>query len=209
MTIPERLQKKISPEESKKLFFSSDSHFHHSNIIKYCGRPFETAEDMNTALVENWNSVIGPDDHVYHLGDFCFGNVEKWNQFLEPGVLNGHIHLIIGNHDMERLFRDGMNLERFEEITFQKCLSVDRWLVYLNHFPFLDFSGNFDRNVMQLYGHTHEGPNNGCTMNNERLSMVQWNQYNVGVDNNDYKPVSWETVLSKIIERKNAELGWG
>ena len=87
---------KINPEDVGKIFFTSDTHFFHKNIIKYCNRPFGSVEEMNEALVANWNSVVGPDDHVYHLGDFCFGNVEKWNWCLEPGRLNGHIHLILG-----------------------------------------------------------------------------------------------------------------
>ena len=153
---------------------------------------------MNEALVKNWNSVIGPEDHVYHLGDFCFGNVEKWNWFLEPGRLNGHIHLILGNHDTDRVFREGTMLERFDSIDYQKILIVEGWTVILNHFPFLDFSNNFDHKVIQLYGHTHEGPNTGSTMTNERLKMVQWNQYNVGVDNNNFTPISWAQVKEKM-----------
>ena len=68
---------KIRPEDTGKIFWTSDSHYFHNNILKYCNRPFGSVEAMNEALVANWNSVVKPDDHVYHLGDFCFGNVEK------------------------------------------------------------------------------------------------------------------------------------
>ena len=123
---------KISDSDVNKIWFSSDHHFFHNNIIKYCNRPFETVEEMNEALVKNWNSVVGPDDHVYHLGDFCFGNVEKWNWCLEPGRLNGHIHLILGNHDPERVFRPGTLIERFDSIDFQKVDGVDYCLFNVN-----------------------------------------------------------------------------
>lgn len=191
-------------EQPEKTYLISDTHFWHTNIIKYCSRPFASVEEMNTALIENWNNAVGPDDHIYSLGDFCFGNVEKWNSVLAPGVLNGHIHLVLGNHDPERLYRDGVMRERFDEICFQKYLLVDGWGIYLNHFPFLEFSNNFDHHVCQAYGHVHSGPNNVGTLTNERLKMVQWNQYDVGADNNNYGPISVLEFLNIIKERKEA-----
>lgn len=189
---------KLDRGDMNRMWLTSDSHWSHSNILKYCVRPWDTVEEMNQALIDNWNSVVGPDDHVYHLGDFCFGNVEKWNAILEPGVLNGHIHLILGNHDPTRLYRNGVNIGRFSEITYQKLLFVDGWTVYLNHFPFLDFSNNLDYKVISLNGHVHyNGLTNG-TLNDEKIKMFQPNQYDVGVDNNNYTPISWEQVIEKI-----------
>ena len=159
---------------------------------------------MNDALVANWNSVVGLDDHVYHLGDFCFGNVEKWNWCLEPGRLNGHIHLILGNHDPERVFRDGTMFGRFDSIDFQKILIIEGWTVILNHFPFASFSNNFDHKVIQLFGHIHSGPEGigNVMMNGNNL---QWNQYDVGVDNNNYTPISWADVKTKMKLAENEE----
>ena len=188
---------KIRPEEVGKIFFTSDTHFFHNNILKYCNRPFESVENMNEALVANWNSVVGPDDHVYHLGDFCFGNVEKWNWCLEPGRLNGHIHLILGNHDPERVFREGTMYGRFDSIDYEKILIIEGWTVILNHFPFLSFSNNIDHKVMQLFGHIHSGPDGiGNVMTGGK--ELQWNQYDVGVDNNNYTPVSWKQIKERM-----------
>ena len=195
---------KISPEDLSKTFWTSDSHFWHGNILKYCNRPFESVEAMNDALVANWNSVVGPDDHVYHLGDFCFGNVEKWNWCLEPERLNGHIHLILGNHDPERVFRDGTLLERFDSIDFQKIIIIEGWTVIMNHFPFLSFSNNFDHKVMQLFGHIHSGPGEFGNVLPEGYKL-QWNQYDVGVDNNNYTPVSWVQIREKLNLAMNEE----
>lgn len=188
---------KIRPEDIGKVWLTSDTHFWHNNIIKYCNRPFETVEEMNQALIDNWNSVVGPDDHVYHLGDFCFGNVEKWNTVLAPGVLNGHIHLILGNHDPDRIFREGTMFERFDSIDFQKILIIEGWTVILNHFPFLSFSNNLDHKVLQLFGHIHSGPEGRGNVLPEGYK-VQWNQYDVGVDNNGYIPVSWAQVKERM-----------
>ena len=195
---------KIRPEDTGKIFWTSDSHYFHNNILKYCNRPFETVEAMNEALVANWNSVVKPDDHVYHLGDFCFGNVEKWNWCLEPGRLNGHIHLILGNHDPERVFRDGTMFGRFDSIDFQKILIIEGWTVILNHFPFLSFSNNLDHKVVQLFGHIHSGPDGiGNVMTGGK--ELQWNQYDVGVDNNNYTPVSWAQIKERMKLAENEE----
>ena len=190
---------KIKQEDVSKIWFVSDTHYSHLNIIKYCNRPFGSVEEMNEALVNNWNSVVKPDDHVYHLGDFCFGNVEKWNWCLEPGRLNGHIHLILGNHDPERVFRDGTLIERFDSIDYQKILIIDGWTVILNHFPFLSFSNNFDHKVIGLSGHTHVGQLSSSVESYDKLNaMYKPNQYDVGVDNNNFTPVSWVEVKNKV-----------
>ena len=195
---------KIRPEETKNVWFTSDTHWFHTNILKYCNRPFESVEAMNDALVANWNSVVKPEDHVYHLGDFCFGNVEKWNWCLEPGRLNGHIHLVLGNHDPERVFRDGTFIERFDSIDYQKILIIEGWTVILNHFPFLSFSNNLDHKVMQLFGHIHSGPDGiGNVMTGGK--EPKWNQYDVGVDNNNYTPVSWAQIKEKMKLAENEE----
>ena len=195
---------KIRPEDTSKIFWTSDTHFFHNNILKYCNRPFESVEAMNEMIVTNWNSVVKPDDHVYHLGDFCFGNVEKWNWCLEPGRLNGHIHLILGNHDPERVFRDGTLLERFDSIDFQKIIIIEGWTVIMNHFPFLSFSNNIDHKVMQLFGHIHSGPGEFGNVLPEGYKL-QWNQYDVGVDNNNYTPVSWAQIREKMKLAENEE----
>ena len=191
-------------ENGDNLFFTSDTHFCHANIIKFCDRPFKDTKEMNEALIKNWNSVVGPTDIIYHLGDFCFGNVEKWNWCLEPGRLNGHIHLILGNHDPDRVFREGTLIERFDSIDFQKILIIEGWTVILNHFPFLSFSNNLDIKVLELFGHIHSGPDGiGNVMTGGK--ELQWNQYDVGVDNNNYMPVSWAQIREKMKLAENEE----
>ena len=86
----------LSNEESSRCYFTSDTHFGHANIIKFCNRPFKNVEEMNQKLIENWNSVVGPNDLVFHLGDFAFGGQPLWRYIREQ--LNGNIILIKGNH---------------------------------------------------------------------------------------------------------------
>lgn len=77
-------------------YFTSDFHFNHANVIKYCNRPFETVDQMNEVLLKAWNEVVKPEDTVYFLGDFCF-NPQKALEWLSK--LNGEIIFISGNHD--------------------------------------------------------------------------------------------------------------
>lgn len=78
-------------------YYISDLHFDHTNVIKFDNRPFNSVEEMNSALIHNWNSVVKKSDIVYVLGDFCFGNTERTNELFNQ--LNGKIILIRGNHD--------------------------------------------------------------------------------------------------------------
>lgn len=78
-----------------RLFFTSDTHFGHENIIGYCDRPFKNVGHMDETLIRNWNATVTPDDQVFHLGDFCIkGNYHKYRK-----RLNGNIIHIKGNHD--------------------------------------------------------------------------------------------------------------
>ncbi len=84
-------------------WWTSDYHFSHFNIIRYCKRPFETAEEMNETIIRKHNERVKPEDTVFFLGDFIFkggkeGGVEKYRQFEKR--LNGKFIFIKGNHDL-------------------------------------------------------------------------------------------------------------
>src|SRR4051812_42588376 len=78
-------------------WFTSDTHYHHKNIIKYSNRPFANVQEMNEAIINNFNSVVKPGDLVYHLGDFGFCTIDQADQILSR--LNGRKYFIWGNHD--------------------------------------------------------------------------------------------------------------
>ena len=83
------------------IYFTSDTHYGHANIIKYCARPFESVDEMDEALIKAYNSVVTPNDTVYHLGDFCMGG-RKPEEYLCR--LNGKMFLLPGNHDKVERF---------------------------------------------------------------------------------------------------------
>ena len=181
--------------DGDRVFFTSDTHFYHDNIINFCGRPFKNVEVMNETLIANWNSVVGPDDIVFHLGDFCLGGSAEWTNILNR--LNGKIYLIVGNHDIKNL-RQGY-YSRFEHIAMQMHIEVGTQKIYLNHCPFLCYGGAY-RDTWQLFGHVHTSKQN-TGIDAPRLHMLFPTQYDVGVDNNNYTPVSFEQV-KRIIERQ-------
>ena len=181
--------------DGKNVFFTSDTHFYHRNIIDFCRRPFKTVDDMNETLISNWNKVVGANDIVFHLGDFCLGDSAKWNGILDR--LNGKICLILGNHDM-RNFRKSYT-GRFESVAIQMDIEADGQKIFLNHYPFLCYEGSYD-DTWQLFGHVHTSKYN-IGKDAPRLGMIFPTQYDAGVDNNDFAPVSFAQV-KEIIEKQ-------
>ena len=88
--------KKVSEDN---LFFTSDTHFFHKNIIQFCQRPFNDINDMQEKLISNWNNTVPKDGIVFFLGDFAFGNSTEWIKIIKQ--LNGYIYFILGNHDLQ------------------------------------------------------------------------------------------------------------
>jgi len=181
--------------KAEHTFFTSDTHFNHANIIRFCDRPFKGVEQMNDVLINNWNNVVGQDDTVFHLGDFCLGGAAEWTRLLDR--LNGKIFLIMGNHDLKNL-RQGF-IQRFEHVSMQMHIEIEKQRIYLNHYPFLCFDGGY-KDVWQLFGHVHTRKNN-MGIDAGRLKYLYPTQYDVGVDNNDFTPISFEKV-KKIIKKQ-------
>ena len=69
---------KLTFNDSSNLYFTSDQHWCHAHVIKYCNRPYQDVEEMNQVLIDNCNSVVKADDTILMLGDFCFGPLNKW-----------------------------------------------------------------------------------------------------------------------------------
>ena len=185
-----------------KIYFTSDLHIGHSKIIEYSHRPFKDVNEMNDTLIRNWNKTIPEDGIVFDLGDFALGGSNVWNEALSQ--LHGKHYLIKGNHCMKN-YREGY-AKYFEMVTQQMYIQVDDVSIYLNHFPFLCFGGAYreQHNVWNLHGHVHLEPQaNGRDI--KRVLQYSFpTQYDVGVDNNGYKPVSyWE--VKEIIEKQVEE----
>lgn len=197
--------KQFNATSENNIFFVSDTHFNHGNILNYCKRPYETVEQMNEDLIKRWNSVVKPNDTVFHLGDFMFGNIGRFWDFRSR--LNGKIYLIHGNHDY-KLMCEGNIEEGFEDICSQMNIVVNGQKIYLSHFPFLAFDGIYkEKPSWQLFGHVHSNKDYLYSSPDiSRLTYLLPMQYDVGVDNNNYTPVSFEQVKEIINKQilKNA-----
>ena len=180
----------FSPDQ---VWFTSDTHFGHENIIRFCNRPFRNAEEMNAELIRRWRETVPKDGIVFHLGDFAHGSSRLWNDILN--ALPGRKYLILGNHDMKTI-RQGF-MSHFELVTQQMTIRVGGQAIVLNHNPFLCYGGSY-RDVWQLFGHVHSGPASHTGLDHPRLKMLFPLQYDVGVDNNDFRPVSFAQVKAKI-----------
>lgn len=179
--------------DSDNIWFTSDTHFGHENIIRFCNRPFRSAEEMNAELIRRWQETVPEDGIVFHLGDFANGGSKFWNDIL--CALPGRKYLILGNHDMKYI-RQGC-MSHFEMVTQQMSIRVGDQAIVLNHNPFLCYGGSY-RDVWQLFGHVHSGPASHTGLDHPRLNMLFPLQYDVGVDNNDYRPVSFAEVKANI-----------
>lgn len=197
--------------DSSKLFFTSDTHFNHNNIITYCSRPFDSVEQMNETLIANWNNTVPIDGTVFHCGDFALGGSEAWNKILPR--LNGKIYLILGNHDIKN-FRQGY-AGRFEEVSEQMTIDVGKKRIILTHFPLLCYHGTWgtEQNCWNVHGHIHickdKAANNGKDF--ERMKLAFPTQYDAGVDLNNYTPISFDELRNRIlyqIEHNTNELHW-
>ena len=171
------------------LFFTSDTHFQHANIIKYCSRPFSSVDEMNAALCDNWNSVVRLDDIVYHLGDVLFGDVERMLPRLRG--LMGKKYLIPGNHDTTKVLEslDGIFeiLPSLVEIPLPAEGKAGQYASPLSlcHYPMATWNRSH-RGAIMLHGHNH----GRLPGNAQRLD--------VGVDSWGFTPVRLRDVLARL-----------
>ncbi|GMO69334.1 MAG: metallophosphoesterase [Endomicrobiia bacterium] len=179
--------------QSENIYFISDTHFDHKNIINLAKRPFSSIEEMNKTLMDNWNNTVKEENSlVFILGDFCWtANAFRWENLLDR--LKGDKVLIKGNHDNYKV------VEKMEHkfITVRDRLEVrvGKIRLLLDHYPSTSWSGSF-HGVKQIFGHIHEKDFEGASPN----------QYNVCVERNSYRPISFHELMSLLeLQKKNEQ----
>lgn len=191
-----------------QIWFTSDLHFFHENVIRYCNRPYRTVHEMNEALISNWNKVVKPEDTVYCLGDMSLA----WRPIeLFSTRLNGQKFLVPGNHDFCHTYhkksRQPENhkkwVREYEKhgwtvLPEQYVLSIDDMSFNLCHHPYKEeLPDKYEKwrldkqDKWLLCGHVHE------------KYLKQGRNINVGTDVWDYKPVNIEDI-KKVIEDERA-----
>ena len=190
------------------LWFTSDTHFYHKNILKFCPKTRLGSDyiHMTEILVNNWNRDVQPQDHVYLLGDVCFADAVRTRELFKR--LNGHIHLIYGNHD--KVIRNNKDIrDIFTSVQEYKEIKVGLQKVVMFHYPMLEWN-NMHYGAYALFGHVHGGMDN-------HPSILSARTMDVGVDSRPNGAVphggpmslwSWEqvdSILSKREVRKHHE----
>jgi len=178
------------------IWFTSDEHFGHRNIIKFCKRPFTDLDDMRTGLIERHNSVVASYDTVYHLGDMFWRTLRTRDAEDIVSRLHGTHYYIKGNHE-ELVEMSDFTLKRWFGWIQERALieppDGPRYGIVLDHFAGRVWHHS-DKGSWQLYGHSHgELPDD-----HNLLSM------DVGVDANNWYPVS----LVEVRKRMEEKLKW-
>jgi calcineurin-like phosphoesterase family protein len=180
------------------IYFTSDNHFGHRRILEYTKRPYKTIPEMDEALIENWNKVVKKNEYIYVLGDFSFSNRERTKEIISR--LNGIKILIIGNHDKDA--KKSLELG-FDQVFENHSIRIGDEQILLSHFPYHPMTDlNQDQRYLHkrivndgktflLHGHVHE------------TYHIKDNMINVGVDVNNYTPVSHHKILSMIEKIRN------
>lgn len=174
-------------------YFSSDQHFHHRNILKFCPdtRAGDTVEEMNQLLIQAHNSVVKPEDEVWFLGDFSFGNAEQTKSIISQ--LNGKLNLVYGNHD--KIIRGNVSIQKmFHSVQEYKRISVGRQSVVMFHYPIMEWD-SMHHGAYHLYGHVH-----GSLMNKPHGRSMD-----VGIDtrpNKDMRPWSFDEIDEILSKRE-------
>lgn len=169
------------------IYYTADLHFCHKGVILMNNRPFEDVEKMNTAIVDNYNKIVSNNDTVYILGDIGFPKNQTQVDDIIDLVkrLKGKKILIVGNHDHKLLKREEF-INSFIEIAEYKSIMDGDRRVILFHYPIAEWDGYF-RDAVHLHGHIH---NNNCDL------IEHKNRFNVGIDVQDFKPVTLTELLN-------------
>ena len=158
------------------IYFISDTHFGHNNIIKYCNRPFEDVHHMNKTILDNINNVVGRDDTLYILGDFCFRGKKPLDYRIRINCQD--VHLILGNHDKRTdYFLDEItaDMNGFTSIYDVKEIIHCNQKIFLSHYPHRSWPSSH-KGSFHCYGHVHSKLDHEDRISN-RLTL------DVGVDN--------------------------
>jgi calcineurin-like phosphoesterase family protein len=193
----------IDLQEGQKIWFTSDLHIGHRNIISFCNRPFTDTRQMAEVLRENWNSVVKPEDYVFVLGDvFWFNDSQVIKKYL-ASLVGKEIYIIKGNHDdydgYHRVADPRIHLLSGEAtlwITGKLGHTVTE--LYLSHCPMMTWPHR-PSGVPNLFGHIHSTNNVGSGWDAD-LPLWKGLQYDIGVDNNEYTPIELDEVFRKLEE---------
>jgi len=194
-----RINIDLTQGKPKNIFFTSDLHISHANILKFDNRPFNSVEEMNSAIEDGWNQVVAPEDTVIYLGDLSFAKSSEKQEVSDLlKRLNGGIHYVLGNHDK---YEDIKGFGRFQtiqdylevKITHEKDGNRQENLFCCFHYPIYSWN-KAHHGAYMIHGHTHGNLHHGedaSFYDNRRV-------IDVGCMLHDYKPITHYQVIDKL-----------
>jgi len=206
---------KVDVSDKKNVWFTSDFHLFHNNVVNHDNRPFRNekgepdVDAMHEAIIANWNKVVGKNDVVFYLGDLCFANIKKAQPIMSR--LNGIIHFITGNHDD---YEDIVKLGRFVSINDYVDLNISgvknlntelknkkgevREFADLHfclmHYPIHSWNRRHHGSVMvhgHCHGNLHHDEEDNYYANGKKA-------IDVGCNIHDYTPISYLEIIDKF-----------
>jgi len=184
------------------IYYTSDLHFGHSNILSFDGRPFADMVQMEQELIRRWNDVVNSDDTVYILGDFCWGVANEWKRIVPQ--LKGIKVLIRGNHDLKADSMPAELRKMFADVKDYKEITDDSRHVIMSHYPMPFYKADYNPYCYMLYGHLHNTIEEKFMQNIKKYvkendgrdrSSNQCNFYNCWCGFYDYKPVTLDEII--------------
>lgn len=177
------------------IYFTSDTHFCHNKPFLYEPRGFKSIEEHDETIVKNWNSIIKPEDEVYHLGDVMLIDNKKGIEYLKS--LNGKIHLILGNHCTDTRIELYKTCPNIVSIDYAKKIKIGKNYFWLCHYPTI--TANYDddkpwaKHLINIFGHTHQ---------KEKFYNDNPYMYCVCLDAHDNYPVEINEIIADIKTKK-------
>ena len=168
-------------------YYIADSHFGHTNVIKFDERPFADVEEMDRVMIKRWNEVVSDDDDVYIVGDFCCRSEHPVDWYLAQ--LLGRKHLIVGNHDWPTV-QDEKTMALFDSVDSMMMVEDCGRKIVLCHYPMTEWFGSRKKSAWHVYGHIH----NQRSKTYEFMRTVD-RALNAGAPIVDYRPVSFTKLV--------------
>jgi calcineurin-like phosphoesterase family protein len=169
------------------IYFTSDLHLGHANIIKLCNRPFLKLEEMNETLISNWNNRVTNGDTVYIVGDLIFRSSIPPESYLDR--LKGKKHLVLGNHDKSWINKIEPS-KYFVSVDRMQIVGDGKHKIILCHYPMMSWE-SMSKPSYLIFGHIHNNTNAGYW----DLLKTMPCALNAGVEINNYMPVSFDELV--------------
>lgn len=178
------------------IYFTADLHFGHKNIIKHCNRPFEDDYHMDKTLIDNWNNTVSEQDVIYVLGDFSLHSKEQFVYDNYISKLKGEIFFLYETHTHDKWLKKESTDIDIDIVNSIFLLKYNKRKFFCTHCPLLTWPQEYHGSY-HLHGHSHG------------KSQYKFGRYDVGVDCNNYKPISIEQIMHNITQTEIARgMAW-